>query len=103
MLPVQNVRRDPDDRAVNRRVDVGARNRADVERARRRPAAPAERVVAQAARAGAEEAPCDAVDEALVRLAPDGVERERTVAGGVIADRGHAALRDRELESQRAL
>ena len=51
----------------------------------------------------APKSPCDAVDEALVRLAPDGVERERAVAGGVIADRGHAALRDRELESERAL
>jgi len=40
-------------------------------------------------------------DDSLVRLMADRVERERAVARGVVADRGHAALSDRQVEPQR--
>src|SRR6266542_6425285 len=103
VIAVEDVRGHADDRPVHRRVDVGAGHSPHVEGARSRPAAAAERVVAHAAGAAAEEAPSDAADEALVRLSADGVERERAVVGGVVADRGDAALGDRQLKAERAL
>ena len=39
------------------------------------------------------------VSEPLVRLAADRVERERAVAGAVVADRGHAACVDGQLRA----
>ena len=75
-LPSQHQRRDPDDRPVDRRVDVRARRRADVERRRARALVAAELVVGQAVPAAAEELPGDAREQALVRLAADRVERE---------------------------
>ena len=103
VLPGQHVRRDPDDPAVDRRVDVGPGRRADVERGGGRAGAAAEHVVAQAvAAAVAEQAASDTPDEALVQLAPDRPQRERAVAGGVVADRGQPALGDREQQPDRA-
>ena len=80
VLAVEDVRRDSDDRAVDRRVDVGAGRRADVERGGRGAHAAVENVVAQAGRAAAEEVSRHAADEALVDLVADGIERERAVA-----------------------
>ena len=45
----------------------------------------------------------DPLDETLVRLVPDRLQRESAVAHGVVADRGQPALRDRELEADRPL
>ena len=103
VLPGQDVRRDRDDPAVDRRVDVGPGRRADVERGRGGAGAAAEHVVAQpVAAAVAEQAAGHTPDEALVQLAPDRPQRERAVAGGVVADRGQPALGDRQQQPDRS-
>ncbi len=94
---------DPDDRAVDRRVDVGAGRGADVERggarARGEPlswyqtsrscSVPARRCQSRARRPG-------------VPLRADRLERAGAVGGAVVADRGHRALGDGQLDAQRA-
>jgi hypothetical protein len=103
VLPGQHIRRDGDDPAVDRRVDVGPGRRTDIERGRGRAGAPAEHVVAQTVGAAvAEQAACDTPDEALVQLAPDRPQGERAVAGGVVADRGQPALGDRKQQPDRS-
>ena len=44
----------------------------------------------------------DPLHDPFVRLVADRVEREGAVSGGVVADRGQAALRDRKLEAEGA-
>ena len=74
---------------------------ADVERRGRRPGAAGELVPPRPAAAAADDAVPEALHEALVRLLADRGERERAVGAGRVADRGHAALVDRELEVER--
>ena len=94
---------DPDDRAVDRRVDVGAGRGADVERrgrtARGRPGAGT-----SAASRRRRRRPCARAASAALRspACRPASERERAVGGAVVADRRHAALVDRQLQAQRA-
>ena len=48
--------------------------------------------------AAAEELVAEPREESLVRLPPDRRQRERAVAGSVVADRRDAARRDRQLQ-----
>src|SRR5579884_3198977 len=98
VLAFDDERPDRDHRPVHGRVDVAADRRAYVEGGRG-PAA--ELVPLRRAAAAAEDAVHDPLHEPLVRLAPDGLERERPVVRRVVADRGQAALRDRQLQPHR--
>src|SRR5256885_981620 len=69
----------------------------------RGPLAAAQLEPAQAAAATAEDLVEEPREEPLVRPLPERLERERAVPGGVVADRGHAALGDRQLDAQQAL
>ena len=91
---VQHVVRDPGDRAVDRRVDVGSGRRADVERRRLIPG----ELVPDEARARAEDALEQAPQQSLVAAAAEWVERQRSVVHRVVADRGHAVPFDRQLQ-----
>ena len=91
-LPVDDVGLDADHGAVHGGEDVRAGGGPDVEPARRRARAATELVVAQSAPTVSEQAVEDAGEEALVRLAPDRLQRERVLVGSVVAQRGDLAL-----------
>ena len=98
----EHVVRDPDHGAVDRRVDVGAGSGADREHRRAGAAVAAQLVPDEARLARAGELVPEPREEAGVPLAPDRVELERAVAGVVVADRGHGALGDGQLQVQPA-
>src|SRR6186997_2603625 len=99
LAAVDDVRRQPDDAAVDRRVDRGAGSRADVEAARVRTLTAADLVPGRPVAAAAEELVAEPREEPLVRLPAHGLERERAVAGAVVADRRDVAGGDRQLQS----
>ena len=84
---------DADDGPTDRGVDGSARRRAHVERARLRTRSAAQLVVGDAARVVSGQPVKDAGEDALVRLAADGLERQRVAARAVIAERGDRLLR----------
>src|SRR5262249_28641966 len=86
---------DRDHGSVHGRVDVAADRRADIERRR---SATGQLVPLRRAASATEDAVHYPLHEALVRLVSDRLEGECAVAGGVVADSGQAALRDRKLE-----
>src|SRR6186997_2359306 len=74
---------------VDRRIDVGARLRTDVE-CRGSGAFPAaELVPANASTTPAEHAPCEPGERAGVGLRAERLKRDRTVAARVVANRRH--------------
>ena len=94
---------DRDDRPVDGRVDVGARRA----RRRRSPTSAGPSPPGSWYQRGAPDEPpkiacAEPAQQALVRLRAERVERERAVAAALVADRGHAALADRQLEVERA-
>ena len=66
------------------------------------PCAAGQLVPARAAGRAAEDRVREPPQQPLVRLRAERVERERAGAAALVADRGHAALVDRQLEVQRA-
>ena len=93
---VEDVVRDSDDRAVHGRVHVRARYGTDVEHCA---LAATQLVVDEAAAAAAEDLVREPRECAFVALAAERAQRQRAVAGRVIADRGDAALCDGELNA----
>ena len=90
-LPVDDVRREADDLAVDRRVDAGAGRRAHVDRAGR-----AAQVVLRAVLAAAADALLEPIDDAGVEAAPERRELQRRHAlDRVVEDRRDARLLDR--------
>src|SRR6266545_3395275 len=100
-VAIDDERRHADDGAVDRRIDIGAGRGADVE-CRVRGTVTTELEPGRAAAAAAEDLVNGAQEGALVALPADWIERKRTVARGMEADRGHATLVDRQLEAQDA-
>jgi predicted PurR-regulated permease PerM len=92
---------DPDNRSVDGGVDVRPRRGADVDR-RSAPAARAlEQVVAKALVPAADDAAKQPRQQAFIRLTSERLELEGAGTRGVVADRGHALLRDRKLDPER--
>ena len=102
-LAVEDVVADRDDGAVDRRVDVRAAAAPTSSAPVAGPCAAAELVVARPAARRRRRAGGRSREDALVRLAADRLERQRVPVGAVVAERRHRALRDRELDAQRAL
>ena len=107
LLAVRDAVEDPvgdrDHGAVHRRVHVRAHGGAHVEAARARAGPALELVVAKPRPVGAEELLADPAEDARVRLRADRLERKRQRARRVVADRGDAALVDRQLKPQRVV
>ena len=91
LAPRDDLVADRDDGPVDRRVDVGSGDGADVERAQR---AARELVPREAAPRRARDPAPEPCEQPLVRLRADGLEDERAVLAPVEADRRDAALRD---------
>ena len=100
--PVEDHVLDRRDRAVDRRVDVGAGRGAHVERRGRRALAPGELVPARAAATPRRRSCGRALQQPLVHLAAERLEGECAVATALVADRGHPRLAIGQLEVQRA-
>ena len=101
--PVEDAVGDRDHGSVHGRVHVGPDRGADVEPARLRAGAALELVVADPGPVRAEEPLAEPPEDAGVLLRADGIERQRGRAGRVVADRGDAALVDRQLNPQRVV
>ena len=99
-VAVDHVGRQRHHLAVDGGIDVGAGARADIDRIR----AAVAHVVAHPAPAVAEDVAPQRVEQVRVRLAADGIERERAAAGDrVVRDRADAIEPDRHEELERAL
>src|SRR5207249_10548444 len=96
---VEDVGHEPDDRAVDGRVDVRAGGGADVDSAGFGSLAAAQLVPDRSTAAAAEQPVAEPREQTLVALPSNRNERESSVAGAVEADRGHPAGLDRKLDA----